>query len=413
MIVSGAGESPFRVAAAYVIGADGAHSTVRKALGLSFEGAAYPQDFLLADCAVDWPFDYDRLSIFVRGRGFAAYFPERGQRRGRIIAIGSKHGDASEPLARQGSTDVPLSMVQEVVREVTGAEVMLSDPTWTSQYRVHHRGVDRYGAGRVFVAGDAAHIHSPAGGQGMNTGLQDAANLAWKLAAVLNGAPATLLQTYNAERWPIGRKLLDRTDRMFSAMTSDSRLVAGLRNLALPVFGRAAMRSESVRARAFHFVSELGIRYHQGPFVSEEGSSGVSPKAQALRAGARAPDGRIGRTQSVFDLLRADRFTVLVLSAKALEEDAIATIRAALDSLPASIAGLDCQKWLIARSLIGRDSRLMQAESNDVFVNYQLDERTPQMLVLIRPDGYIAYRCFGTDTAGLTTFVARFSAQAA
>ena len=257
-----------------------------------------------------------------------------------------------------------LGTVQAVLRDVTGADVALTDQTWTSSYRVHHRGVDRYGVGRVFVAGDAAHIHSPAGGQGMNTGLQDAANLAWKLAAVIKGhAPVSLLGTYNAERWPIGRKLLERTDRMFSAMTSESRLMAGVRNLALPIFGRTVLRSQGLRARAFHFVSELGIRYRPGAYVADDRSNGGKAPSDALRAGARAPDARINRTTTVFDHLQADRFTILAISAVALGETRIAEIAAGLTALPALIAGFRCEKVFVARSLIGRDPRLLQAES--------------------------------------------------
>ena len=172
----------------------------------------------------------------------------------------------------------------------------LSDPVWTTRYRIHHRAVNKYRERRVFVAGDAAHIHSPAGGQGMNTGLQDAANLAWKLAAVLRGGAAdALLDTYHSERWPVGQKVLEFTDRVFSTMTSQSGWIALIRNMLLPLFGAVITRSGTARSRAFHFISQLGIRYEESTFV-KDGSH--SRAASAWREGP-APDGalRTGRSR--------------------------------------------------------------------------------------------------------------------
>ena len=201
----------FEVACAYLVGADGAHSIVRKTLGLSFEGAPYPQGFLLADCQIDWPFDYDHMKLFVRERSLAAYLPLKGRDMCRIVVIEPEGGEFSPSTAEaSGSQPLTLDEVQVAFREATGMDIRLKNPGWLSRYRIHHRAVDKYGEGRVFVAGDAAHIHSPVGGQGMNTGLQDSANLCWKLAAVLKGgAPTALLATYNAERWPVGQKILE------------------------------------------------------------------------------------------------------------------------------------------------------------------------------------------------------------
>ena len=397
------------IVADYVIGADGAHSSVRKALGLAFAGAAYEQNFLLADCRVRWDLPYGRLSIFLSGTEFAAYMPLRGSDFARIIVVAPGHNQKDASIDQQGSAEASLEEVETVFRRVAGHELALSDATWTSRYRVHHRGVDRYGSGRVFVAGDAAHIHSPAGGQGMNTGLQDAENLAWKLAAVLTGeAVPALLDSYHAERWPVGRKILDRTDKMFAGMTATNPLFAALRNSAIPVMGATAMRSETLRAAAFHFISELGIRYHIGPFVADALADGAD--TGGFRAGSRAPEGRISHARSVFDLLAPTRFTILALSVTPLDEDRIAEAAAGLAALPETIAGLHCTKHLVARSLIGRDPRCLQAEDADVFKSYRIDARMPQALMLVRPDGYIAYRADRLDFAGLNDFIRRYAA---
>ena len=351
------------VTTAYLIGADGAHSFVRKALSLSLAGAAYTQNFLLADCRVTGLTTPSGLAIFLHGTELAPYLPMCGADQARIIVVAPGDGSARDAgLETQGSSEIALSEVEKAFRRIAHADVTLSDPVWTSRYRVHHRGVDQYRVGRVFVAGDAAHIHSPAGGQGMNTGLQDAANLAWKLASVLRGGAPALLDSYHDERWPVGQKILDRTDKMFAGMTTTSPLFAALRNLALPVVVGPALQSQAVRARAFHFISELGIHYHEGAFVQE----GTPNRHSTPRAGWRAPDARVSRTTSVFDLFKPDRFVVLAISAVPLTEQEITDQRHALDSLPDTVGGLPLEAHLIARSRVGRCHGLLQAELPEI-----------------------------------------------
>ena len=173
--------------------------------------------------------------------------------------------DPHAPVESQGGTDIALTEVQAAFSAAAGRDVTLSDSIWTSRYKVHHRGVDRYRVGRAFVAGDAAHIHSPAGAQGMNTGLQDAANLAWKLTLALRGqaGPGGVLDSYHNERWPVGQRVLAYTDKMFSTMTSQSDWISSLRNVLLPRLAGPLMHTEFVRAKAFHFASQLGIRYEK------------------------------------------------------------------------------------------------------------------------------------------------------
>jgi hypothetical protein len=168
---------------------------------------------------------------------------------------------------------------------------MLYDPTWLSLYRVNVRMVDQYHIGRIFLAGDAAHVHSPAGGQGMNTGIQDAYNLAWKLSAVLNGADGTLLDTYEEERLPIAASMLGITTRLHrQAAVDDSQVVT--------------RGSETL---------QLGLNYRQCSLSQQE-----NPPAAPLHAGDRAPDAPLrdakGRDVSLFDVFRGPRFTLLSFS---------------------------------------------------------------------------------------------------
>ncbi len=393
--------------ARYVVGADGAHSVVRKCLGLRFDGAPYPQGFLLADCRVDWGLDHDHLKIFVGDRNLAVFLPLRGREIGRIIAIRPyEEGAPSNGGDVAGSAPATLDEVATAFAAVAKIPVTLHDPRWVTRYRLHHRGVDRYGKGRVFVAGDAAHIHSPAGGQGMNTGLQDAANLAWKLALLVRGqAPEALLDTYHSERWPIGQKILQRTDRLFAAMSSQEAWVTRLRNFVLPFVAPTIAGIAPARARAFHFLSQLGVRYHASAFV-HDASPATTPRAwrHGISAGRRAPDARITAERMAFDLLQGYRFPLLALSRRPLDGDEIGRLAAELAALPAAL-GLDLETHLIARSLIGRDARFLQAESPQVFEAYGLSRRVPQALFLVRPDGYVAYRAVGLDVASLERFV--------
>src|SRR5436190_13547878 len=156
----------------YVVGCDGAHSIVRHSANLNFEGAAYPQDFILADVHLQWDHPIDRLTMFM-GQTLLLGFPLRD---GIFRLIGSRPGGLDK------HAEPTLEDFQKIFAQLAPGNAQLVDPVWISRFRLHHRGVNCYRAGRLFVSGDAAHVHSPAGGQGMNTGMQDSVNLGWKLA---------------------------------------------------------------------------------------------------------------------------------------------------------------------------------------------------------------------------------------
>ena len=390
------------IRAAYAIGADGAHSMVRKALALSFEGAAYPRTFLLADCKLDGPLEPGPVTLFLNGLDVAGYFPLRGRDYGRVLAL-EPPTEADPSMASQGSSPVSLEEVEARFRAAAGEPFSLSDPIWTSRYRIHHRNVDRYGVGRVFVAGDAAHIHSPVGGQGMNTGLQDVANLVWKIAlALTGGAPAALLDSYDAERRPIGRKVTDFADRGFQLVTTKASWISALRDAAAPLFGAVMARSDALRSRAFHFVSQLGIRYHAGPAVQDEGSAGWGGGPEP---GRRAPNAPIAHGFEVFDLIGSYRFHLLAFSRKALSKAEVEAVAGELDRLREDGKGIGLGAELVAHSTFGRDADFQQAETGAVFGTYGIDHATPQGLYLIRPDGHVAWRSRGFDWAGCEGFL--------
>ncbi|MFD7322050.1 FAD-dependent monooxygenase [Streptomyces sp. NPDC059875] len=211
----------------YLVGCDGAHSTVRKGLGLSYEGGAFPEEYMLGDVEADWdlPPGYGLRSMHRTDDGATddvlVCIPLPGTSRYRmsmtvppeLSSQGAAQGDGVAH-GLEGSRAPELSHIQAVVDRLAPTPTRVSTLRWSSVFRISHRIVDRYGDGRVFVAGDAAHIHPPTGAQGMNTGIQDACNLAWKLALVVRGeAGPALLDSYDAERRPVGEEVVGRTVR--------------------------------------------------------------------------------------------------------------------------------------------------------------------------------------------------------
>src|SRR3954471_22954298 len=214
------------IAARWLVGCDGARSTVREQAGIAFAGGRYPQTFCLADLSADGLED-GAVNTYLTDGGPLFFFPLGSPAPWRLITFVPDSGPA------EGA--VPLDRLQQLVDAATGGAVRLRDPVWTSAFRVSHRGAARYRAGRVFVAGDAAHVHSPAGRQGMNTGIQDAVNLGWKLGLVCRGAASPdLLDSYDAERRPVGEEVLRFTDRAFTAATAGGAFLRAVRTRLVP-----------------------------------------------------------------------------------------------------------------------------------------------------------------------------------
>lgn len=276
------------VRARWLVGCDGARSQVRKSAGIPFDGETYEDVCMLGDVAVDWSLRLAELHIMPSERGLLAAFPMPGESRFRIITIVPKD------MAPPGETPTPtLEQLQEVVSQLAPVPTRLSEPRWTSGYRLHRRGVPRYREGRVLLAGDAAHIHSPAGGQGMNTGIQDVYNLAWKLALVLQGrAPESLVDTYGAEREPVGRKLLEGTDRIFGFAAARGPVARLVRKRLIPLLAPVLSRPR-VQRRFVRFISQLYLHYRRSPLSTEaiQGADGPSaPLAAGPAPGERVPE---------------------------------------------------------------------------------------------------------------------------
>jgi 2-polyprenyl-6-methoxyphenol hydroxylase-like FAD-dependent oxidoreductase len=248
----------------YLVGCDGAASAVRRGAGIPFQGGTYPQTFALADLEVDGDLVADAAHAFLGQTGLLLFFPLGRPASWRLLAMHPTLQGRREP-ARPS-----LAELQALADLFTGGRLRLRDPVWMTWFRLAHRHAARYRAGRVFLAGDAAHVHSPAGARGMNTGIQDAWNLGWKLALVARGlATEALLDSYDAERRPVGGFVVRFTDRAFAVATSTNRILRAARTQLVPRVLPVALRLDSALAYGFRTVSQLGITYRHSPAVQE------------------------------------------------------------------------------------------------------------------------------------------------
>ena len=248
--------------ASYIAGCDGARSTVRETIGTGFPGGTYRQVFYVADVEATGPAIDGELHVDLDEADFLAVFPLAA--RGRVRLIGTVRDERAEHADTLRFEDVSD-------RAINHLKVQVPRVNWFSTYHVHHRVTSHFRKGRAFLLGDAAHIHSPAGGQGMNTGIGDAINLAWKLATVLAGrAPDRLLDSYEAERIGFARRLVATTDRVFTFVTADGYVADILRTRVAPIVIPAAAHFEMVREYIFRWVSQIALNYRDDPLSQGE-----------------------------------------------------------------------------------------------------------------------------------------------
>jgi 2-polyprenyl-6-methoxyphenol hydroxylase-like FAD-dependent oxidoreductase len=294
------------IKAGWLAGCDGSRSSVREKSGIGFPGSPYEHTFFVADTEATGPMKPGEVNVYLARDGFHLFFPMRGQDHWRVIGI------LPGELRRRG--DVTFEEVVPSIREQAGVALSFKSCGWFSTYRIYHRAAERFRDRRCFLLGDAAHIHSPMGGQGMNTGLQDAYNLAWKLALVIKGeAVPELLDTYEQERIPVARQLLKTTDRAFQLVVADNWFATLLRTRLIGRIAARAMTFDRVRKRAFNTLSQIGIRYPQSPLSHTL----VGLPRGAPQAGDRFPWLRLrikasGPVEDLFQYLDDRCFNLLV-----------------------------------------------------------------------------------------------------
>ena len=261
----------------FLAGCDGARSVVRQSLNIGFPGGQYTHLFYVADVTASGPVADGELHVALDDNDFLAIFPIDNS--GRIRIVGTIRDELADQAAAQNDE---LSWSDVSNRILNWIKVDIQNVNWFSTYRVHHRVAEHFRSGRVFLLGDAAHVHSPVGGQGMNTGIGDAVNLSWKLASILRSrAPVSLLDTFESERIAFARRLVSTTDQAFTAVTSDGELARLVRLQIAPRLLPALLSSQRVRPFLFRTVSQIGVNYRTSNL-----SQGRTGK---LHAGDRLP----------------------------------------------------------------------------------------------------------------------------
>jgi FAD binding domain-containing protein len=236
----------------YLCGCDGAHSTVREGIKVGFAGGSSPQRLFVADVCLTGERSEGEIDGFLGEESFYGIFPMPGESHARLVGL--------LPEYLPPDSEVTFEALRPDVESL--CKVTVHTVQWFSTYRVHHRVAEHFRKGRIFLVGDAAHIHSPAGGQGMNTGIGDAVNLAWKLAEVLShDRNPEILETYEAERIPFAKTLVQTTDRFFRGVTNPTRMSKILRLRVIPSVVSVATRFPVVRRQIFRLLSQILINY--------------------------------------------------------------------------------------------------------------------------------------------------------
>ncbi|BAX90499.1 FAD-dependent monooxygenase [Mycobacterium shigaense] len=395
----------------YLVGCDGSRSTVRDKAGITFEGLAYEEEWILADVQLETDFFVrDEASLFVELRHFLAVFPLPGDR-WRLIAV-RKVADPTEAAA-----PATVEEFETVLLKHTRRAVRVFDPIWITPFRIGHKQADRLRVGRVFIAGDAAHIHSQVGGQGMNTGLQDAINLGWKLALSVRGqAEPRLLDTYEEERLPVIRSVLWGTDLATRAFT----LRRKVDQQTLNTLGRFAIGLLPVHDYLTRSISQVGINYRARGYTSPAPADGARQRqwgrrprlvAQPGDHAPRAPHLKLlpdSPTIRLYDLLRHNGHTVVFLQGKRqtdLAGDAVVDFARELRDVfgdELHFIGVRLRDTWKASTFGFPLVHDVAAEMHKAY-----GATTPTVIV-IRPDCYIAFRSAWQDRNTLAPFLSAY-----
>ncbi|MEH2062484.1 MAG: FAD-dependent monooxygenase [Nostoc sp.] len=298
------------IEAQYLVGCDGASSPTRHFLDLHFEGSTYARLFYVAD--VDMEFQSDKATFYatLAENSFVLIVPMQGEKHWRLI------GNLPE-YDEQGDSEVTYDEVENKVKQLVQRPLEITNVRWFSSYKVHTRRAEKFSKGRCFLAGDAAHIHTPAGGQGMNTGIQDAYNLAWKIGFVLKGyAKDSILETYNEERLANAKRLLQTTDQFFDVAAGNQWYLQFFRDNILPSLASVVTRFSAAKEFIFQLVSEIGINYRNSSLSlhpSDSRAQRLRQRSFEVKAGDRMPYFLADGT-NVYDRLSAPKFHLLVFS---------------------------------------------------------------------------------------------------
>jgi 2-polyprenyl-6-methoxyphenol hydroxylase-like FAD-dependent oxidoreductase len=335
----------------YLVGCDGASSPVRHQLNLSFEGSTEPKLFYVADVVIKSSvITNDALYMYLIKKGFVLFFPMEGSGHYRMIGI-----------LPEGNTDInyQFSDIAPLVKESIISPIEFKELRWFSTYKVHSRKANTFMKNRCFIAGDAAHIHTPAGGQGMNTGIQDVYNLAWKIACTLRGeTKSSILNTYDTERSENARHLLQTTDRMFDIMTGTNAFWNFIRLNLFPLFFKTIANSSLAKRLVFPLLSQTDIAYPDSALT-------IKSSVGKVKAGDRMHYFIFSNGRSIFSYLTEPSFKLLYFGNKGTDQktefnDKIKTTFIAFEEIPVSVFGKASDFYILVRpdnhvSYIGKD----------------------------------------------------------
>jgi len=362
-------EKEVKCKAKYIIGCDGAGSRVRKQAGITYEGKTHSSTFYLADAEIRWNYTHGDVYFSLAKDHITAFFPFREKNQYRIFNFLNRAVNKSE------GEKLTRDDIQMIVDSNPSHNISVLKPEWTSVFKIHSRLPDFFQKRRVLLAGDAASAHSPAGGQGMNTGLQDSYNLAWKLALVLNGkAGERLLGTYHKERFKIAENLHKTTDRFFSLMTMDSFIAGLFRSKIFPSLFKFLTAIGSIRKRALRRFSQIAIHYRFSSLNTNHSTGGF--KRNAPKAGDRFPYVRFmlnNQPTDTFRLLAYDRFTAIIATPEEVH-DGVESLKKQLERIPVPV-----RTFVIPAAGGGIDFHKALGVKKEA-------------LFIIRPDGHIGLR---------------------
>lgn len=331
------GDEQIRIHSKFFVGCDGASSTVRRQAGFTFAGSTNPRHFYVADITVrQTEVSADRLNMILIPGSFILYFPLPEPNTFRIV------GELPQSLQQAKTFDE----VKDFVISGTELKIDIEKCDWFSTYSVHTRMAEQFSSGRIFLAGDAAHVHTPAGGQGMNTGISDSYNLAWKLALAVKTGNLQALRTYSEERTAFARRLLRTTDRLFAFMTAESAFKQWLRRTVFPIVLRLVTRSALLKKRIFPIISQIGFGYQTG-FLEKSHNGKV-------KAGSRLTFFVTDSGAAILQLLKDPAYKLLTME-------------------PENVGSTDLLK-------------IVQLSAND-FRRLGIDKKNT--CVLLRPDNYV------------------------
>lgn len=436
--------SQLSVDSKWLVACDGAHSTVRKILNVPFEGGQYDEIFALADVEVDFKDPpKEGVCVYATKQGIAAVFAMPGNRHRIIFSL------PPDSHAFKDAHSPTLDEMQGLVDERLAEGTKIFNPAWLTAFTLRHRKISQYKWNRVFFAGDAAHVHSPAGGQGMNTGIQDAYNLAWKLAFYeKHRGTDEILSSYHFERHAVAVALIRNTDIMTRVNIMRSPIGQELRNRLAPILAGQEVVQNKMRG----FISELAINYRKSPVVAERrrtiisamvGSAsreepnlgdwfefGCGPAAGDRACDAHLIDPKDRSDVQLFDLVKGTRHNILLLSGVHPDSDVLRNLRTLADlliehfgevadvkiivaerELPESLANWNNATGNDATGSTGTNTNDARGAGKVVLdPDYNMHHKYgsgSESLYLLRPDGYIGFRSQPAQVDGVESYFAR------